>query len=112
MSHLANALRQITKKSSNPNALIYQLQLQRAKQKYLAQEQLGDGIEGAVALGPPDGGTGEKVSEPETAALDREQQSGPEAAEGNNEATKFREADMEPARAHGVDGRGEGSERG
>ena len=112
MSHLANALRQITKKSSNPNTLIYQLQLQRAKQKYLVQEQLGNGMEGAVALGAPEGENGEKASGPETAALDREQQNGPEAAEGNNEGIKCREADGEPTQAHGDDAHREGEKGG
>ncbi|OBT65980.1 hypothetical protein VE03_03178 [Pseudogymnoascus sp. 23342-1-I1] len=110
MSHLANALRQITKKSSNPNALIYQLQLQRAKQRYLVQEQLGNGTQAAVALGAPESEceNGEKVSRPETTALDREQQSSPEAAEGNNEGIKgIEEADGEPARAHRDDAHGE-----
>ena len=101
MSHLANALRQITKKSSNPNALVYQLQLQRAKQKYLVQEQLGNGMEGAVALETPESENGEKASGLETAALDREQQSDPEARKGNSEGIKCKEADGEPARGHG-----------
>lgn len=112
MSHLANALRQITSKSSNPNALIYQLQLRRAKQKYLVQEQLGDGTEGAVALEAPESENGEKASGQETATLNREQQSGPEAAAGNNEGIKCREVDREPRRAHGEDARGEGEKGG
>ncbi|OBT55008.1 hypothetical protein VE04_05329 [Pseudogymnoascus sp. 24MN13] len=112
MSHLANALRQITKKSSNPNALIYQLQLERSKQKYLVQEQLGNGMEGAVALGAPESENGEKSSGAKTAALDREQQSGPEAVEGSNEGLKCREADGEPARAHRGDAHAEGAKGG
>lgn len=112
MSHLANALRQITKKSSNPNALIYQLQLQRAKQKYLVQEQLGNGMEGAVALGAPETENREKDSGPETVALDREQQNGLEAAEGNDEGIKSREADGEPTQGHGDDAHAEGEKGG
>ena len=112
MSHLANSLRQITSKSSNPNALIYQLQLQRAKQKYLVQEQLGDGMEAAVALGAPESENREKGPGPETAALGREHQSGPEAAMGDNEGIKCREVDGEPGRAHEEDARGEGEKEG
>lgn len=59
MSQLANALRHITKKASHPNALIYNVQLQRAKEKYLVQGQLEDGKEEAVALAGP----GEKGQE-------------------------------------------------
>jgi hypothetical protein len=54
MSQLTNALRHITKKASHPNSLLYSAQLERAKQKYLVQGQLGDGKEGAVALGSPE----------------------------------------------------------
>ncbi|OBT87128.1 hypothetical protein VE02_02258 [Pseudogymnoascus sp. 03VT05] len=112
MSHLANALRQITKKSSNPNALIYQLQLQRSKQKYLVQEQLDNGMEGAVALGAPESENGKKDSGPETARVDRYQQSVPEAVEENNEGIKRRKADGDPARAHGGSAHGEGEKGG
>lgn len=112
MAHLANVLRQITNKSSNPNALIYQLQLERAKQKYLVQEQLGSGAEGAVALGAPESENVEKGSGPETAAFDGGKQGDSEAAERNNEGIKCREADGEPARAHGDDARGGGEKGG
>ncbi|KFY64522.1 hypothetical protein V496_03211 [Pseudogymnoascus sp. VKM F-4515 (FW-2607)] len=112
MSHLANALRQITKKSSNPNALIYQLQLQRSKQKYLVQEQLGNGTEAAVALGAPESENKEKASRLETEVLDREQQSGPEAVEGIDEGIKCREAGREPGRAQEGDGHREGEKGG
>ncbi|KFX92440.1 hypothetical protein O988_07276 [Pseudogymnoascus sp. VKM F-3808] len=112
MSYLANALRQITKKSSNPNTLIYQLQLERAKQKYLVQEQLGDGTEAAVALGAPESKNGEKDLGQESAALNREQQSHSEAAEGNNENIKSREVDGERARTHGDDAGGGGEKEG
>jgi hypothetical protein len=51
---LANALRQVAKTAKHPNALLYQFQLERAKKKYLAEgKQLGDGLEGVVALGAP-----------------------------------------------------------
>ncbi|KFX94621.1 hypothetical protein V495_01385 [Pseudogymnoascus sp. VKM F-4514 (FW-929)] len=112
MSYLANALRQITKKSSNPNTLIYQLQLERAKQKYLVQEQLGDGTEAAVALGAPESKNGENDAKQKLGALDREQQSHSEAAEGNNEGIQSREADGERARAHGDDDAGGGGKEG
>lgn len=39
MSQLGNILQQVAKKSSNPNALIYKVQLSRANQKYLAPQQ-------------------------------------------------------------------------
>jgi hypothetical protein len=51
---LANALRQVAKTAKHPNALLYQFQLERAKKKYLAEgKQLGDGLDGVVALGAP-----------------------------------------------------------
>jgi len=56
MSALANALRQITKKAAHPNALLYQVQLDRAKKRHLIQGQLGDGLAGVVALKPPEEG--------------------------------------------------------
>ncbi|KFY15256.1 hypothetical protein V492_02123 [Pseudogymnoascus sp. VKM F-4246] len=110
MSHLANALRQITNKSSNPNALIYQIQLQRAKQKYLVQEQLGSGTGAAIALGAPESEHGKNGSESTTATPNGEQKNGAEAAEGNNEGIKCRESDSQPARAEGNDC-GEGEKR-
>ncbi|KAE8441454.1 hypothetical protein EG329_004947 [Mollisiaceae sp. DMI_Dod_QoI] len=54
MSGLANALRRIAKSASHPNALLYKTQLERAKQKYLVQGQLGDGKEDAFMLGSPE----------------------------------------------------------
>jgi hypothetical protein len=48
--------------------IIYQLQLQRAKQKYLVQEQFGNGMEGAVALRAPENEKEGEASGPETAA--------------------------------------------
>jgi hypothetical protein len=38
MSQLQNALRQIAKKSSHPNVLLYQFQLVNAKQKHLVKQ--------------------------------------------------------------------------
>jgi len=55
MSALANVLRHITKKASHPNALIHQIQLERARSKYLVQGRLGDGLEGVVSLDAPKG---------------------------------------------------------
>lgn len=54
MSHLAALLRQVTRKSQHPNALLYDIQLARAKQKYLVREELSDGKEGIVELGAPE----------------------------------------------------------
>lgn len=54
MSHLASLLRQITKKSSHPNALIHKVQLERAKLKYLVQGQLDNAEESTIALGAPE----------------------------------------------------------
>jgi hypothetical protein len=51
MSQLTGILRQITKKAPHPNALLYTVQLERARQKILLQGQLDDGKEGAIALG-------------------------------------------------------------
>lgn len=112
MSHLANALRQISKKSSHPNVLIYQLQLQRAKQKHLDQGQLGDGTEGAVALSAPESENREKGSESESHALDIERQSRCDAAERSNDGIQRRDADEELGRAHGDDARGEAGKGG
>lgn len=112
MSHLANALRQISKKSSHPNVLIYQLQLQRAKQKHLDQGQLGDGTEGAVALGAPESENGEKGSEQETHALNIERQSVRDAQEGSNDGIQRRDADGESGRAHKDGARGEAGKGG
>ncbi|KIN03530.1 hypothetical protein OIDMADRAFT_177687 [Oidiodendron maius Zn] len=50
---LGSLLRQVTKKASHPNALIYEIQLARAKHKHLVQGQLEDGEEDAVALPAP-----------------------------------------------------------
>jgi hypothetical protein len=54
MSQLANALRQIAKKSMHPNALVHKVQLERARQKYIVRGEIGDGKEDAVALGAPE----------------------------------------------------------
>ena len=50
MSQLQNALRQIAKKSSHPNALLYQLQRANAKQNHLAKRTEHE----TVLLAPPD----------------------------------------------------------
>jgi hypothetical protein len=55
MSQLSGLFRQVVKKSNHPNTLLHNLQLARAKQKYLVQGQLGDGAEGtALELGAPE----------------------------------------------------------
>jgi len=53
MSALTNVLRHITKKAAHPNTLLYNVQLERAKNKYLLRGQLGDGLDGTVALDAP-----------------------------------------------------------
>jgi hypothetical protein len=55
MSALANALRAVVVKSSHPNSLVYQVQVERAKKKYVERGMLEGGQqEGAVALGAPE----------------------------------------------------------
>ena len=53
MSALSSLLRQVTKKASHPNDLIYKIQLAKAKGRYLVPgAELGSGEEGeAVMLG-------------------------------------------------------------
>lgn len=53
MLHLAGALRQITKKASHPNPLIFDIQLERAKQKYVVQGRLAASEYGALELSAP-----------------------------------------------------------
>ena len=110
MSHLASLLRQITQKSKNLNALIYQLQLERAKQKYLVPGRLGDGVEGAVALGAPESERREKEIERELTTKEQSgSESGSEAVERKNEGIESREVEVERMGADGVEtGRGEG----
>jgi len=76
MSHLANVLRQITKKASHPNSLIHGVQLERARQKYIVRGELIDGKEDAVALGAPKEERQERVEEkgskPEAAGPEEE----------------------------------------
>lgn len=54
MSHLTNILRQISKKASHPNSLIYSVQLLKAKQKYLVRGEIGVNEESAISLAAPD----------------------------------------------------------
>lgn len=67
MSLLTGALRAITKKASSPQSLIYSIQLERAKQKYIVRGEL-DGPESAIELGAPEAnakeqkGTGVELS--------------------------------------------------
>ena len=58
MSQLTPLLRQITKKASHPNGLLYSIQLERARVKYLVKGELEGGAQ-AVALDAPK----EKVQE-------------------------------------------------
>src|SRR5579871_5974662 len=97
MSQLGSLLRQITKKSSHPNAFIYKIQLERAKQKYLLQGQLDDGKEDAVALGAPE------EEEREKAALDIEKGVGPEAAERKGEGPREGGVEAEGSRGDGAE---------
>jgi len=53
MSYLTPLLRQLTRKASHPNALLYEVQLERARVKYLVNGELEDG-KGAVELGAPE----------------------------------------------------------
>ncbi|KAN0090189.1 hypothetical protein V8E51_018768 [Hyaloscypha variabilis] len=53
MSQLAPLLRQLTRKASHPNGLMYGVQLERARVKYLVKGELEDG-KGAVELGAPE----------------------------------------------------------
>lgn len=52
MSQLANALHQVVKRASNPNSLVYKVQLAQAN-KDLEQGRLGGSSEGVVALEAP-----------------------------------------------------------
>lgn len=104
MSHLAGALRQIAKKSQNPNTLIYQLQLQRAQQKYLVHERLGDGSEGAVALEAPKGELRKNESEQEEVVLDATKQSDPDQVKQRNGSIEYSEVDSKQMGADGDDG--------
>ena len=52
MSQLAPLLRQITKKASHPNGLLYGMQLERARVKYLVRGELEDG-KAAIELAVP-----------------------------------------------------------
>jgi hypothetical protein len=57
MSQLTPLLRQITKKASHPNGLLYGMQLERARVKYLVRGELEGGKE-AVQLGAPEAEVG------------------------------------------------------
>jgi hypothetical protein len=60
---LTTALRHITRKATHPNTLLYQVQLEKAKRDVEKKGGLiGDGKEGAVLLGDPEG---EKEAEKE-----------------------------------------------
>ena len=53
MSGLAPVLRRLTKTASHPNSLLYAMQLERARVKYLVKGELGDGKEDAMVLEAP-----------------------------------------------------------
>jgi hypothetical protein len=110
MSHLAGLLRQITQSSKNPNALIYQLQLERTKRKYLVPGRLGDGVEGAVALEAPECERREKELERELNIKEQSgSESGSEAGERKIEGIESREVEVERMGADGDEtGRGKG----
>jgi hypothetical protein len=82
MSQLTPLLRQITKKASHPNALLYGAQLERARVKYLVRGELEDGKE-AVAVGPPEEEMGVEGAE----GTDRES-GAEETVEGEEGAVK------------------------
>ena len=93
MSALANALRQVVKRSNHPNSLVYQVQVERARTKYVERGLLEGGQEeGAVALGAPEE-NGEKA---------KPKMGSGEAAEGVGEGVERREG--------GKDAGGGGSE--
>lgn len=69
----------MTKKASHPNSLVYQVQLERGRKKYLVQEQLDDGQESAVALGAPQEEEREQDQNRDLAKLEAESECGLEA---------------------------------
>jgi hypothetical protein len=60
MSQLAPLLRQITKKASHPNGLLYGMQLERARVKYLVRGELEDGKAAIELAVPEESGAGLK----------------------------------------------------
>lgn len=101
MSQLAGLLRQITRKSSNPNAFVYQVQLERARQKYLVRGELDDGKASAVALGAPEDGDGsererEREATAAAAAVEEDKKHQIEAAEPDSEGAKNGGAENKP----------------
>jgi hypothetical protein len=60
MSQLAPLLRQITKKASHPNGLLYGMQLERARVKYLVRGELEDGKAAIELVVPEESGAGLK----------------------------------------------------
>lgn len=53
MSGLAPVFRRLVKAASHPNSLLYAVQLEQARVKYLVKGELGDGKEDAMALEAP-----------------------------------------------------------
>ncbi|ELR10435.1 hypothetical protein VC83_00526 [Pseudogymnoascus destructans] len=113
MSHLANALRQITKKSSKiqtPSSTSCSFSFSARNKSILCSDSE---TFSAFSLSGDPSATAPSMPLPNcSTALDREQQSGPEAAEGSNEGIKCREADGQPPRAHRGDAHAEGPKEG
>jgi hypothetical protein len=86
MSQLTPLLRQITKKASHPNGLLYSLQLERARVKYLVKGELESGTE-AVALDSPKEKAQEMTGRESGGDMDVER----ESAARNEEACKGKE---------------------
>jgi len=102
MSALANALRAVVVKSSHPNSLIYQVQVERARKKHVERGLLEGGQqEGVVALGAPEE-TGAKR------ALETGSGGGPGGAERENRAVGGEEAEAEAEAGRGDAGGGGG----
>jgi hypothetical protein len=101
MSQLGSLLRQITKKSSHPNTLIYEIQLERARQKLFVQRQLDDGKDDAVALEAPRGDVQEQTRECEKTALGLDNGNGIKAAVQDGEAGKEEDAKSRPNQEDG-----------
>ena len=88
MSQFGSVLRQVTKKAAHPNSLIYSVQLERAKQKYIVQGQLESGAEGTVALGAPEEEkTKQAVDEQESAGMKKGEEPGPQTGDDNSQVT-------------------------
>ncbi len=106
MSHLANLLRQVVKKSSHPNALVYKMEVQRATQKHLVRGELADGEEDAVALGAPAEDGQDQERKRGSSALEMEKESGSETTDREGEGAKRAQKDLEDEESTGRSGSG------